>query len=450
MPAPVGALAKRRQWVTVALLVTAGCVNYIDRSTLAVANHDIATELHLSPGEMGLLLSAFAWAYALCQLPVGVVTDRLGPRLMLTMGMGVWSIAQAISGTVGGFVQFLVARAGLGVGESPMFTAGARACVDWFPARDRGLPLGLFNAASSLGPAIAPPLLTALMLAFGWRTMFIGMGLLGLLVAVAWGLYYRAPEGAGLPEEDLAAIRAGNRAGTVLAGPGTWLALFSVPTTWALMGGLFGIVYVTWLYVAWLPDYLESVRHVSVVRTGFLAAVPQAAGFLGGCLGGFVSDHLAHRDVETVAARKIPTVVGLALAGVLTGCVPLIDDLGWSLALMSAAMFCAYGAGSCSWALGAALTPPHLVATLESVQNIGGSIGGASAPLVTGLIVGHTHSFSPAFVLGAAAAVASAASYLLVDGNAYARLEGEGAGLEKGSSPELERRSDDLAGRRKE
>ena len=422
MPASVGPLTKRRQWITVALLVTAGCVNYIDRSTLAVANHDIAAELHLSPGEMGLLLSAFAWVYALCQLPVGVVTDRVGPRIMLTIGMSVWSIAQAISGTIGSFTQFLLARAGLGVGESPMFTAGARASVNWFPIKDRGLPLGLFNAASSLGPAVAPPLLTALMLAFGWRAMFISMGAVGLLVAVAWGLYYRAPAAAGVPKEDLAAICGDDHGGEALAGAGTWLALFAVPTTWALIGGLFGIVYVTWLYVAWLPDYLESVRHVSVARTGFLAAIPQVAGFLGGCLGGFVSDHLAHRDVESVAARKIPTIVGLASAGFLTMCVPLVDDLGWSLALMSAAMFFAYGAGSCSWALGAALTPPNLVATLESVQNIGGSIGGATAPLVTGLVVGHVHSFGPAFVLGGVAAIASAASYAFVDKDAYIKI----------------------------
>ena len=424
MASTASSQTKRRQWTMVALLVLAGCVNYIDRSTLAVANHDIASELHLSPGEMGLLLSAFAWSYALCQLPIGVVTDQLGPRLMLTTGMTVWSIAQAISGAVTGFGQFLAVRVGLGIGESPMFTAGARACVDWFPAKDRGLPLGLFNAASSLGPAVAPPLLTTLMLAYGWRPMFIMMGVVGLLVAVAWGLYYREPDNAGIPPEDIAAIHVGDIGGAVIAGPRTWLKLFSIPSTWALIGGLFGIVYVTWLYVAWLPDYLESVRHVSVARTGILAAIPQFAGFVGGCLGGLLSDRLAHRGVEAVASRKIPTVGVLALAGVLTAFVPLVSDVGWSLALMSVAMFFAYGAGSCSWALGAALTPPHLVATLESIQNIGGSIGGASAPLVTGLIVEHAHSFGPAFVVGAVAAIASAASYAFVRKDAYAALSG--------------------------
>ena len=372
---------RRRQWTLVALLVLAGCVNYVDRSTLAIANHDIASDLHLSPTEMGALLSAFAWTYALFQLPAGILTDRFGPHLMLAAGMVLWSLAQILSGTVRTFGQFVTTRAALGFGESPMFTAGARACVDWFPVKQRGLPLGLFNAASSLGPAIAPPLLTALMLAFGWRAMFMAMGVVGLLVALAWALAYRPPEDTGIPVDDLASIRQGNRDAGSTTGPALWGRLFTVPTTWALIGGLFGIVYVTWLTVSWLPDYLENVRHVSVARTGFLAAIPQLAGFFGGCLGGFVSDALAHRGIEPIRARKIPTIAGLAMAGVLTAVAPFVADTGLALAILSLAMFFAYGAGSCSWALGAGLTPPAMVATLESVQNIGGSIGGALAPL---------------------------------------------------------------------
>lgn len=406
----------------VALLITAGVVNYIDRSTLAIANHTIAAEMHLSPGEMGLLLSAFAWAYALSQLPVGVLTDRIGPHIMLASSMALWSIAQMVGGTVRTLAQFLAARVALGLAESPMFTAGARATVNWFPVKDRGLPLGLFNAASSLGPAIAPPLLTALMLASGWRAMFVVMGAAGLVVALAWALHYRDPDKAGVPQADLDAIHAGEVAGERRAGPAVWAAFFTVPTTWAMIGGLFGIVYVTWLYVAWLPDYLETVHHVSVERTGTLAAIPQFVGFIGGCLGGLLSDWLAHRKFDAVTARKIPTIGGLVVAGVFTAIAPFASDTAWVITLMSVAMFFAYGSGSCSWALGATLTPPHLVATVESIQNIGGSIGGGLAPLVTGLVVQYTHSFTPAFVVAAIVSVGSAASYALVRKDAYVSL----------------------------
>ena len=406
----------------VALLVLAGVVNYVDRSTLAVANHTIASEMHLSPVEMGALLSAFAWSYALCQLPIGAITDRVGPHIMLTLGMTVWSIAQIISGAVQGFGQFLVARAGLGIGESPMFTAGARASVNWFSLKDRGFPLGLFNAASSLGPALAPPLLTALMLAYGWRIMFVLMGVAGLGVALAWGLWYRDPADVDIPRADLEAIHSGEVGGEAQAGARTWALLFTIPTTWALIGGLFGIVYITWLNVAWLPDYLESERGVSVAATGILAAVPQFAGFVGGVLGGFLSDRLAARGVDPVDSRRYLTVGGLVVCGLFTAAAPFAPSTAGVVTLLSASMFFGYGAGSTSWALGASLTPTHLVATLESIQNIGGSIGGALAPLVTGLIVERTHSFTPAFLVATVAALAGAASYWMVRKDAYAGL----------------------------
>ena len=414
---------RRRQWTLVALLVAAGCVNYIDRSTLSIGNHDIAHELHLSPGQMGGLLSAFAWAYAVCQLPVGALTDRIGPRRMLSGGMGFWSVAQIVSGFVMNFGQFIFMRSLLGVGESPMFTAGARATVNWFPVKQRGLPLGLFNAASSLGPAIAPPLLTAIMLSFGWRPMFVLMGVAGLVVTVVWTWMYRDPERAGVKPDELEAIREGEVARTGPADRAIWTALLRTPTTWAMIGGLFGIVYVTWLYVAWLPGYLESARHIGTRATGWLAAVPQAAGFLGACLGGFLSDGLTRLKLDPVRSRKIPTVAGLIAAGVLTAIAPLVGDLGLSLALMSAGLFCAYGAGSCSWALGATLAPPDLVATLESIQNVGGSIGGALAPLVTGLIVQSSGGvFTLAFQVAAAISILSGLSYALVKGDAYEHL----------------------------
>ena len=423
-PARISSATRRRQWISVGLLIAAGVVNYVDRSTLAIANHTIAGEMHLSATQMGALLSAFAWSYALCQLPVGAITDRVGPHIMLSVGMTLWSIAQILSGFVAGFGQFIGARIGLGIGESPMFTAGARACVNWFSVKERGTPLGLFNAASSLGPALAPPLLTAMMLAFGWRIMFVAMGIAGLAVALAWWLYYRDPEKLGVPREDLAAIRAGDLETDATASAHTWASLFTIPSTWGLIGGLFGIVYVTWLNVAWLPDYLERVFHVSIAQTGILAAIPQVAGFVGGALGGFLSDRLAARGLDPIDSRRYLTVGGLVLCALFTAAAPFATTTLWVVTLLSISMFFGYGAGSCSWALGASLTPPRLVATLESIQNIGGSVGGALAPLVTGIIVDRTHTFTPAFLLASVAALAGAASYWTVRRDAYAGLGG--------------------------
>jgi MFS family permease len=181
---------RRTQRMALVLLLTGCTLNYIDRSTLAIANPLVREDLGFSIGEMGLLLSAFLWAYAAGQLPGGMLVDRYGPRLMLGAGVALWSVAQGVAGFVGNFAQFATARAFLGLGESAQFPGSVRVVRDWFNIGDRGFAIGLYNSGSKLGPAIAPPLLTALMLPFGWRWMFIIMGVVGVVVSVVWFVLY--------------------------------------------------------------------------------------------------------------------------------------------------------------------------------------------------------------------------------------------------------------------
>jgi MFS family permease len=131
---PRSARIKTVQYTALALLVLSGVVNYIDRATLAVANPLISHDLGFSPAEMGLLLSAFLWAYAFAQLPAGALVDRLGPRLMLALSLGLWSLAQVAGGLVQNFTQFFGIRMVLGLGEAPQFPTSARIVRDWFPA----------------------------------------------------------------------------------------------------------------------------------------------------------------------------------------------------------------------------------------------------------------------------------------------------------------------------
>ena len=248
---------KSVQRVALTLLVVAGVVNYIDRATLAVANPLIREELGLSIADMGYLLSAFLWAYAFSQLPTGAMVDRLGPRLLLTMGLSLWSFAQLLGGVVQNFGQFFGARVLLGVGEAPQFPTGARVVRDWFNQRDRGLATGVFNCASSLGTAIAVPLLTYLMLSFGWRAMFAIMGIAGLIVAALWYALYRNPgEMALTPRENAYRTQGdppGQRTKVTFR---EWKLLFRFKTTWGMIFGYFGCIYLTWIYTAWLPGYL--------------------------------------------------------------------------------------------------------------------------------------------------------------------------------------------------
>jgi len=365
------------------MLVIAGCVNYLDRSAGSVGNPEIRADLHLSYSQIGLLLATFAWAYGLAQIPAGAAVDRFGPRRAMGFAMVLWSVAQIGAGFVGSLGQFIAARIGLGVGESPMYIGGTRVCADWFALKERALPIGIFNSSSALAPALAPPLLTLLMVAFGWRAMFIVAGIAGFAVAVGWIAFYREPGRAGVPAADLKAIHAEDTLHVVHSGAAQigWLLRFR--TTWGMFIGFFGVVYLSWLYATWLPGYLETQRHLSISSAGYLSSVPLAAGFLGAVAGGFISDWLGRIGISASAACRIPVIGGLLMAAVFT----------------------------VAGALAAVVAPGNAVATLEAIQNIGGSAGGTLAPFITGAVVQATGSFVPAFMLAGAIAVVCAGAY---------------------------------------
>jgi sugar phosphate permease len=406
---------KSIQLVALALLVVAGVINYIDRATLAVANPLIREELGLSIADMGYLLSAFLWAYAFSQLPTGAMVDRLGPRILLTMGLSLWSLAQLLGGLVQNFGQFFGARVLLGIGEAPQFPTAARVVRDWFNQRDRGLATGIFNCASSLGTAIAVPLLTFLMLSFGWRVMFVIMGVSGLVVAAAWCVLYRNPDELTLEPHENAYRTQGDPPGQrTKVTFREWKLLFRFRTTWGMVFGYFGCIYLTWIYTAWLPGYLEIERHMSVKYTGWAAAIPFACGVVGGVLGGYIADILVRRGVEPLKSRRYPAAIALLGTAACTVAAAYVSSNALAIAFISISLFLVYVTSTCAWALSSVAVPTNCTASIGAVQNFGGYLGGALAPTVTGLIVQHTGSFVPALVVGALIGVVSAGSYLFV------------------------------------
>ncbi len=403
--------ARRMRVVALTLLMVAGTVNYLDRSALSIGNSSIRASLHLSDAEMGLLLSAFAVAYGVAQLPVGVLIDRFGPRRVMTAGLLLWSASQAAAGFVGSLGQFIVARGALGVGESPMYLAGTKVCSNWFQAPARAFPIGLFNASSALGPAIAPPMLTALLVAFGWRSMFAIIGVAGLGVAVFWAALYRDPGQYGIEPEERRWIHAEDGAADDVSTLRGWSALFRDRTSWGMAAGFVGVIYLTWLYGAWLPEYLHRARHLSVAQSGIWTAVPQGCGFLGALLGGLASRSLARRGMPPVASCRLPLVLAMLVTGGCTAGASVVHGTAAAILLVSLALFAGSLASSCGWAMAAVATTPDRVATLEAFQNVGGSLGGALAPALTGWIVQTTGSFTPALLLAAVIAVLTAAIY---------------------------------------
>jgi sugar phosphate permease len=411
---------QRIQWIALSFLMLAGIVNYVDRSTLSIANHSISQELGLSASQMGVLLSAFSLAYAFSQLPVGALLDKFGARAMLGAGMLVWSVAQLAGGFIGSLQHFLLARVALGIGEAPQFPAGAKVVSEWFAVRERGGPTGLFNAASSVGPALAPPILTVLMLSFGWRTMFIIMGVFGIAVAAGWYAFYRNRNEVELTPSEMLYLADGgssdDRSGK--ARPGLsfreWGGLFAYRTTWGMLFGFMGVVYMVWLYLTWLPAYLEHERHLSIASTGWVTSIPFIFGALGAVAGGYIADALMKRGMAPMRSRKWPICVGLIGAACFTIPAAYTPSTVMAVVYISVAVAFLNVASSGAWALVSVAIPRRLVASLGSLQNFGGYLGGSLAPVITGVVVDKTHSFINALLISAAVAFAAALIYMFV------------------------------------
>lgn len=181
---------RRIQTVTLVLLFMAGIVNFLDRSSLSVAGEAIRGELGLSATEFGVLLSAFSLSYGFSQLPSGILLDRFGPRIVLGAGLIFWSLMQALTGMVNSFSHFILMRIGLGIGEAPFMPAGVKSITDWYAQKERGTALGIFNSSIVIGQAIAPPALVLMQLAWGWRAMFVIIGVAGIpFLAAAVGMW---------------------------------------------------------------------------------------------------------------------------------------------------------------------------------------------------------------------------------------------------------------------
>jgi MFS family permease len=420
---------RRMQWIAIGLATAAIALNYIDRSTLAIGNVTIRQEFGLNATAIGALQSFWSVTYAFFQIPVGFLLDRLGPRYLVGLALVAWSAAQAAGGLASSYTQLMWARIALGATESPAFPGAVRVTSDWFHVKDRGKPTGVYNSGGSIGPAIAPPLLTALRLGFGWRTMFITMGVAGLIGSLVWFRLYRDPAKTVLEPQDEAYL-AENRAAEAPVELRNWGRLFKFRSMWGLMLGAFCTGYAVWMYQTWLPAYLEMQQHISIAKTGFLAMIPLVFSVLGAWAGGWVTDRFA-RGMEIVSSRRLPSILGLLLSGLFTIIATTASSGTTAVIWISAAMFFLSLGISCKWTLITAVAPQSYCTSVASIQNFGGYIGGTVSPLVTGIVVDVTGSFVVALAIGAGITVLGAVilQFVVRSPISAEALEGEGAEL---------------------
>ncbi len=405
-----GSRVWRRQALTTLLLFLAYIVAYVDRSALSIATPEVRREFSLNVAQMGILLSVFPWAYGLAQLLSGPLVDRAGPRLLTALGVAAWSLVQAAAGLVSSIGQLLTARVALGIAESPLSPATMRALKTWFPSEDRGLAISICFSGAALGPAIAPPILTMLMLAWGWRAMFVVVGVAGMLLASVWWILYRDPSAIGFTKAETRELPDEATPLSSRISFSQTLQLFRYRTFWGMVLGNFGLVYLAWLYITWLPGYLEIERHMSVARAGIFAGIPQLCGLFGFWSGGWVGDQLLRSGVSPMNSRKIPIIGGLLAMAAATVPAALVKDNNVAITFISIAVFFGSMSQPAQWALVSLVAPPKQISTFSGFTNFGGALGGSLSAAVTGYIA-QAHGFAPGLILGGAAALVAAMLY---------------------------------------
>jgi MFS family permease len=384
------------------LLVLSVTINYLDRGILSVSAPLLQRELTLSAAQMGLLFSAFFWSYSVFQLVAGWIVDRHEVKHVFSAGFLVWCLATASVGWIAGFGWLLAARVVLGVGESVAYPAYSRILARDFPEHRRGLANALVDAGSKVGPALSTLAGGLLVGRFGWRALFLGMGIGGLLWLVPWAFF--APSGGGS-----APLKGQGR-------PTGMLEILRRREAWGTCLGMFSLGYVWYFLLSWLPSYLVSERGLSMQSMAVLGSLPFWAMAATSVMGGWFSDRLIGRGASVTLVRKTCVISGLLLCCVTLLPAAAVRSPGLSVMLLVISCSALGLFTSNVWAVTQTLAGPRAAGSWTGIQNAVGNLGGVISPVLTGVVVGRTGSYYLAFAMASGMLVLGATSYLILVG----------------------------------
>ena len=391
-------IAKLR-WIIAGLLLVVTLINYTDRMTLSVLIGDVSKDLHLSTKDYGQIVSLFFLAYAIMYAISGYVVDRLGTKLGMAFFVCTWSISQLLHGLATGKWSLAGCRFALGLTEPGSFPAATKAIREWFPAEQRALGVGIFNAGSSLGAAVASPVAAFLALKCGWRAAFIFTGALGLIWLVFWWVLYQPPHrNRWLSEkeaDELKAAGVNSQAPAVKERVDWWGVLWSRPCL-TLILVRFLTDPVIYFVIVWFPAYLQRERGFDLAMIGKYAWVPYVFGDIGYVFGGWLSGRWMRAGWRLPKSRKMAMTVGATLLPIAV-LVPLVPSAGLAIAATSVVVF-----GHAIWVANLLTLPADIfrqteVGTATGFSGMGGAIGGALANLATGYIITR-FTYLPIFI----------------------------------------------------
>ena len=406
----------RRRWRIGWLLGIGVLVNYFDRVNLSVSHNALIQTFGVSDLTYGLLLGAYNWTYAACQLPIGVVLDRLGVRLVGRISTLIWSVASfaaAVSPTLSGLFG---ARFLLGVGEAPTFPANAKAVGAWFPENERSFATSLFDSAAKLGSAVGVPAIGILLLHIGWRMSFAATGVISLLYFVLFSAIYREPhEDPKIGEDELALIsphvpEAGGQPQRTF----TLLQLLSRRKVIGFAIGFGSYNYVFYLLLTWLPSYLSQSLHIDLMHSFLFTGVPWLVATVTDLLiGGILVDALVKKGMNASRIRMTVLVAGTTFGLGIVGA-------GWShsalhaLAWITVSIAGLSAAAPVGWSIPSLIAPPGSVGRVGGILNFSNQLSGVAAPIITGFLVYKLHSFTSAFAVAGVYLVIGIGAYLFL------------------------------------
>ncbi len=376
------------RWYVVGLVTVAIAISYFDRQTISIAVAAIQHTIPISNQQFSYLQTAFLIAYAALYAIGGRLLDRLGTRRGFLLIMLWWSLACALHGAATGFAWLLVMRFLLGMGEGGAFPAAARVVAEWVPAPQRSTAMGFINAGTAVGSVLAPPLIGAVLIFFGWRWVFFVSGGIGLLWVLWWTLSYRANP-ATLSVDTLDA--------RMLARQLSFGEIVGMRSVQALVFAKFMSDSAWFFLLFWLPKYLYDVRGFDVKHVSYYAWIPYAASGIGSFLGGWWSSRLLRSGRSLDRSRKLVLGLNAAMMPAVM-LVPLVP-VNYALLLFSIAFFSQQSWSGLIMTIPADVFPLSAVGTVSGMVGFGGSLGGAIFGLVAGALLGHGFSYGTLFVL---------------------------------------------------
>lgn len=407
------------RWTVVALVFFATTINYIDRQVIGLLKPYIQDDLGWTEADYGYIVTAFQVAYGIGMILGGRMLDRLGSKLGYSIAIIVWSLGAALHAAARSVVGFGAARAVLGLGEAGNFPAAVKVIAEWFPKRDRAYATGLFNSGTTIGAIIAPVIVTAITLQWGWRWAFIVTGMLGFIWVVIWWMMYHSPQKhPHVNAAELAYIHSDEQPENLesledlgklenlesLDHPEeqkpkiTWRQLFQHRQTYAILFSRFVTDWVWWFFLFWTPDYLNKTHGVDLKATVIPLIIIYTMSSVGGIYGGHVSSQFIRMGRSVNFARKT-TILLFALLVLPLNAVPYIDNIWISVIIIGLATSTHQACASNIFTIVSDVYPKQVVGSMTGISSVGGAVGGALASSFVGLILQWTGSYAHIFMI---------------------------------------------------